>query len=142
MCCCCLWVTRCLLLSDEKRSARARSLASYLLDSILNLGPTFIKVGQLCSTRSDLFPAEVSIEQVSTEWENYACWRACSIKCGLRGSQSGVRVQASCMCLHSTCGPPLAHNQCCRLHGRRKIQATCMATVCRPVLPATSTHNA
>ncbi|WIA14006.1 hypothetical protein OEZ85_002567 [Tetradesmus obliquus] len=44
--------------TDEKRSARARSLASYLLDSILNLGPTFIKVGQLCSTRSDLFPAE------------------------------------------------------------------------------------
>jgi hypothetical protein len=46
--------------ADEKRSARAKSLASYLLESILNLGPTFIKVGQLCSTRSDLFPAEVS----------------------------------------------------------------------------------
>ncbi|KAF8066232.1 ABC1K7 [Scenedesmus sp. PABB004] len=45
-------------MTDEKRSARARGLAKYLLESILQLGPTFIKVGQLCSTRSDLFPAE------------------------------------------------------------------------------------
>jgi predicted unusual protein kinase regulating ubiquinone biosynthesis (AarF/ABC1/UbiB family) len=50
---------------DEKRSARAKSLASYLLESILNLGPTFIKVGQLCSTRSDLFPAEVNSNALS-----------------------------------------------------------------------------
>jgi hypothetical protein len=53
----------CLLGADEKRSVRARALASYLLESILNLGPTFIKIGQLCSTRSDLFPAEVTIMQ-------------------------------------------------------------------------------
>eukprot|EP00879_Flechtneria_rotunda_P001676 GHRR01001836.1.p1 GENE.GHRR01001836.1~~GHRR01001836.1.p1 ORF type:complete len:739 (+),score=239.78 GHRR01001836.1:270-2486(+) len=50
--------------TDEKRSVRARSLAEYLLESILQLGPTFIKVGQLCSTRSDLFPAEF-VEELS-----------------------------------------------------------------------------
>ncbi|KAG1679839.1 hypothetical protein FOA52_012752 [Chlamydomonas sp. UWO 241] len=44
--------------TEEKRSARTRSLARYMLASILNLGPTFIKLGQLSSTRSDLFPAE------------------------------------------------------------------------------------
>lgn len=50
--------------TDAKRSERARGLAKYLLESILNLGPTFIKVGQLCSTRSDLFPAEF-VEELS-----------------------------------------------------------------------------
>lgn len=44
--------------SEEKKSQRVRSLARYMLSSILNLGPTFIKLGQLSSTRSDLFPAE------------------------------------------------------------------------------------
>ncbi|GBF95186.1 hypothetical protein Rsub_07899 [Raphidocelis subcapitata] len=42
--------------SEEKKAERARGLAKYLVASILDLGPTFIKVGQLSSTRSDLFP--------------------------------------------------------------------------------------
>lgn len=50
--------------SDAARSVRARGLARYLLESILQLGPTFIKVGQLSSTRSDLFPPEF-IEELS-----------------------------------------------------------------------------
>jgi predicted unusual protein kinase regulating ubiquinone biosynthesis (AarF/ABC1/UbiB family) len=44
--------------ADEKKAVRSRSLAKYLLESILQLGPTFIKIGQLSSTRSDLFPGE------------------------------------------------------------------------------------
>ncbi|KAG2482100.1 hypothetical protein HYH03_018956 [Edaphochlamys debaryana] len=51
--------------TDAKRSERARSLAKYLLTSILELGPTFIKIGQLSSTRSDLFPAEF-VEELTT----------------------------------------------------------------------------
>lgn len=43
--------------TEEKKTQRARSLARYLVQSILDLGPTFIKIGQLSSTRSDLFPA-------------------------------------------------------------------------------------
>ena len=43
--------------TEARRDARARALARYLVKSILELGPTFIKVGQLSSTRSDLFPA-------------------------------------------------------------------------------------
>lgn len=35
-----------------------RTLASWCLDRVLQLGPTFIKLGQLFSTRSDLFPVE------------------------------------------------------------------------------------
>lgn len=50
--------------TEDKKSLRARSLAQYLLSSILALGPTFIKVGQLSSTRSDLFPKEF-VEELS-----------------------------------------------------------------------------
>eukprot|EP00798_Chlamydomonas_sp_ICE-L_P018776 gene18776-25315_t len=44
-------------MTDEKKDERTKELARYLLNSVLNLGPTFIKLGQLSSTRSDLFPA-------------------------------------------------------------------------------------
>lgn len=40
--------------SSEKRRERAR----FLLDSLLTLGPTFIKLGQLLSTRPDVLPPE------------------------------------------------------------------------------------
>ena len=50
---------------DAKRSERSRSLARYLLTSVLDLGPTFIKVGQLASTRSDLFDA-VFVQELAT----------------------------------------------------------------------------
>ncbi len=44
--------------SEAKKLERRRGLARYLLQSVLELGPTFIKLGQLGSTRSDLFPVE------------------------------------------------------------------------------------
>ncbi len=39
-------------------------MAVWIRESILQLGPTFIKIGQLFSTRSDLFPAEF-VEELS-----------------------------------------------------------------------------
>ncbi|KXZ50166.1 hypothetical protein GPECTOR_17g802 [Gonium pectorale] len=51
--------------TDAKRAQRARGLARYLLNSVLELGPTFIKIGQLSSTRSDLLPAEF-VEELSS----------------------------------------------------------------------------
>ncbi|XP_024397314.1 protein ACTIVITY OF BC1 COMPLEX KINASE 7, chloroplastic [Physcomitrium patens] len=45
--------------TEEKQKARRRSLAVWVREKILQLGPTFIKLGQLSSTRSDLFPAEI-----------------------------------------------------------------------------------
>eukprot|EP00271_Cylindrocystis_brebissonii_P009273 TRINITY_DN2399_c0_g3_i7.p1 TRINITY_DN2399_c0_g3~~TRINITY_DN2399_c0_g3_i7.p1 ORF type:complete len:801 (-),score=132.93 TRINITY_DN2399_c0_g3_i7:801-3203(-) len=44
--------------SEEKQKARRRSMAAWVRESILELGPTFIKLGQLSSSRSDLLPAE------------------------------------------------------------------------------------
>lgn len=44
--------------TEEKQKARRRKTASWLRESVLQLGPTFIKLGQLSSTRSDLFPRE------------------------------------------------------------------------------------
>lgn len=45
-------------LTEEKQKNRRRKTASWLRERVLQLGPTFIKLGQLSSTRSDLFPRE------------------------------------------------------------------------------------
>lgn len=50
--------------SPEKLSARRKAQASWIRESFLQLGPTFIKVGQLFSTRADLFPIEY-VEELS-----------------------------------------------------------------------------
>ncbi|CAA7397886.1 unnamed protein product [Spirodela intermedia] len=44
--------------TEEKQKTRRRRTASWLREKVLQLGPTFIKLGQLSSTRSDLFPRE------------------------------------------------------------------------------------
>ncbi|CAM9129363.1 unnamed protein product [Chrysoparadoxa australica] len=43
---------------EESRSHRARALAKFLCSGFLKLGPTFIKVGQLLSTRIDILSKE------------------------------------------------------------------------------------
>lgn len=44
--------------TEDKQKTRRRRTASWLREQVLQLGPTFIKLGQLSSTRSDLFPRE------------------------------------------------------------------------------------
>ncbi|RVX08347.1 Protein activity of BC1 complex kinase 7, chloroplastic [Vitis vinifera] len=44
--------------TEDKQKNRRRKTASWLRERVLQLGPTFIKFGQLSSTRSDLFPRE------------------------------------------------------------------------------------
>ena len=51
-------------ITDEKKAARRRKLAIWIRETLLELGPTFIKVGQLFSTRADLFPIEY-VEELS-----------------------------------------------------------------------------
>ena len=48
--------------SEEKLAARRYKQAVWIRESLLELGPTFIKAGQLFSTRADLFPAEYVVE--------------------------------------------------------------------------------
>ena len=50
--------------TPEKQATRRRSQAIWIRDSFLDLGPTFIKLGQLFSTRADLFPLEY-VEELS-----------------------------------------------------------------------------
>jgi predicted unusual protein kinase regulating ubiquinone biosynthesis (AarF/ABC1/UbiB family) len=50
--------------SDEKRDRRRRKQAIWIRETFLELGPTFIKLGQLFSTRADLFPVEY-VEELS-----------------------------------------------------------------------------
>jgi predicted unusual protein kinase regulating ubiquinone biosynthesis (AarF/ABC1/UbiB family) len=51
-------------ITDEKRARRRRTQAIWIRETFLDLGPTFIKVGQLFSTRADLFPSEY-VEELS-----------------------------------------------------------------------------
>jgi predicted unusual protein kinase regulating ubiquinone biosynthesis (AarF/ABC1/UbiB family) len=50
--------------TEEKKNARRRIQAAWVRETLLDLGPTFIKVGQLFSTRADLFPGEY-VEELS-----------------------------------------------------------------------------
>lgn len=51
-------------MTEAKRKARRKAQAIWIRETLLDLGPTFIKVGQLFSTRADLFPAEY-VEELS-----------------------------------------------------------------------------
>ncbi|NJM71956.1 MAG: AarF/ABC1/UbiB kinase family protein [Scytonema sp. RU_4_4] len=44
--------------TEAKQVARRKAQAIWIRNTLLDLGPTFIKVGQLFSTRSDIFPGE------------------------------------------------------------------------------------
>lgn len=44
--------------TEEKKQKRRLSQAIWVRETLLQLGPTFIKLGQLFSTRADLFPTE------------------------------------------------------------------------------------
>ena len=45
-------------MTEAKRIARRKKQAVWIRNTLLELGPTFIKIGQLFSTRADLFPPE------------------------------------------------------------------------------------
>lgn len=45
-------------MTEAKRIVRRKKQAVWIRNTLLELGPTFIKIGQLFSTRADLFPAE------------------------------------------------------------------------------------
>ncbi len=51
-------------ITEEKKNVRRRKQAAWVRESFLELGPTFIKLGQLFSTRADLFPTEY-VEELS-----------------------------------------------------------------------------
>lgn len=50
--------------TPEALASRRRKQAVWIRETFLDLGPTFIKLGQLFSTRADLFPAEY-VEELS-----------------------------------------------------------------------------
>ena len=51
-------------MTEEKKVVRRKSLAKWLKESILRLGPTFIKIGQQFSTRVDILAQEY-VDQLS-----------------------------------------------------------------------------
>ncbi len=51
-------------ITPEAQAQRRRRQAVWIRETLLDLGPTFIKVGQLFSTRADLFPTEY-VEELS-----------------------------------------------------------------------------
>ncbi|XP_073035630.1 protein ACTIVITY OF BC1 COMPLEX KINASE 7, chloroplastic isoform X2 [Primulina eburnea] len=53
--------------TEDKQAKRRQQTSSWLRESLLQLGPTFIKLGQLSSTRSDLLPKEFVNELASLQ---------------------------------------------------------------------------
>ncbi|MEO1446856.1 MAG: hypothetical protein AAFV46_11625, partial [Cyanobacteria bacterium J06635_11] len=51
-------------ITPEKQAKRRQDMAVWIRETCLSLGPTFIKIGQLFSTRADLFPIEY-VEELS-----------------------------------------------------------------------------
>lgn len=51
-------------MTEEKKVMRRKALAKWLKESILRLGPTFIKIGQQFSTRVDILAQEY-VDQLS-----------------------------------------------------------------------------
>lgn len=51
-------------MTEEKKVVRRKALAKWLKESILRLGPTFIKIGQQFSTRVDILAQEY-VDQLS-----------------------------------------------------------------------------
>jgi predicted unusual protein kinase regulating ubiquinone biosynthesis (AarF/ABC1/UbiB family) len=51
-------------MTDEAKATRRKALAVWIRETLLELGPTFIKVGQLFSTRADLLAVEF-VEELS-----------------------------------------------------------------------------
>ncbi len=54
-------------ITEAKKAIRRKKQAVWIRENLLNLGPTFIKVGQLFSTRADLFPSEYVDELVKLQ---------------------------------------------------------------------------
>lgn len=50
--------------TEQKHAYRRKIQAIWIRDTFLDLGPTFIKIGQLFSTRADIFPSEY-VEELS-----------------------------------------------------------------------------
>src|SRR4051812_30811652 len=51
----------------ERQDARSRSLGERIRIFLEELGPTFIKIGQIASTRPDLLPAHIIEELVKLQ---------------------------------------------------------------------------
>ncbi len=54
-------------MTETKRITRRKHQARWIRETLLNLGPTFIKAGQLFSTRADLFPSEYVDELIKLQ---------------------------------------------------------------------------
>ena len=65
--------------TDPDLIAARRKLAGDLRDTLIRLGPTFIKVGQLLSTRVDVLPAEV-VNELSQLQNNVRAWLPCTLR--------------------------------------------------------------
>ena len=110
-----------------RKSAAQRTLAAWIRENLLALGPTFIKLGQLFSTRSDLFPAEFTEACLCTEHLCLIADNNCTF---------AQQTWAACLAGAVTAAGPGACVRACQGHSHRREGAgrtiICLFQLVRP----------
>ncbi|KAF6149307.1 hypothetical protein GIB67_026163 [Kingdonia uniflora] len=91
-------------MTEEKRVIKRKALAKWLKESILRLGPTFIKIGQQFSTRVDILAQEYvdQLAELQMRKHRFEAKKLLSLQWKRPASQKESRAEAAMKGMHRT----------------------------------------